>query len=183
MNRSALGIRMHSGWGVVVAVSGDVNSIEVIDRRRIVTMDSSMPGAKQPYHFAANLAAAESEGYLARCAVNSERLSLAAIKEIVRDLEIRQYYIAGCALMLASGRPLPILSKILSSHPLIHSAEGQFFRDGVRKACERLKIPVAAIPERQVEERARKIFGKGFNEVQSNLSSIGKSLRPPWTKD
>ena len=61
MKPAALGVRMHSGWGVLVAVSGDAASIEIIDRRRIVTIDASVPGAKQPYHHAANLALGESE--------------------------------------------------------------------------------------------------------------------------
>ena len=55
MKRAALGFRIHSGWGVLVAVSGDANSLEIMDRRRIVTADPSIPGAGQPYHHAASL--------------------------------------------------------------------------------------------------------------------------------
>jgi len=43
---------------------------------------------------------------------------------------------------------------------LIHTAEGEFFRHAVRQACERLKIPVTAIRERDLEERAKVMFGK-----------------------
>ena len=64
---------MHSGWGVLVAVSGDAESIEIIDRRRIVIIDASIAGAKQPYHHAANLALGESEKHLGNCAEISER--------------------------------------------------------------------------------------------------------------
>jgi len=62
MKRAALGVRMHSGWGVLVAVSGDAHSVEVLDRRRIVTTDPSIPGAKQPYHYAAGLGLADHLG-------------------------------------------------------------------------------------------------------------------------
>jgi hypothetical protein len=145
MKRAALGVRMHSGWGVLVAVSGDANSVEVeiIDRRRIVTTDPSIPGANQPYHYAASLGLSElglpesgftesgfaesgfSEPvtYLANCAAVSERLALAAVGEVVRELDRRHYRLVGSAVLLASGHPLPSLAKILASHPLIHTSE------------------------------------------------------------
>jgi len=43
MKRAALGIRMHSGWGMLVAVSGDADSLEILDRRRIVITDAAIP--------------------------------------------------------------------------------------------------------------------------------------------
>src|SRR5208337_3848911 len=159
MKRAALGVRMHSGWGVLVAVSGDADSVEVMDRRRIVTTDPRIPGASQPYHYAASLGPAESERYLANCAAASERLALAAVGEVVRELDGWHYRIVGSAILLASGRPLPSLSRILASHALIHTAEGEFFRNAVRKACEGLKISVTAVRERELDERAETAFG------------------------
>lgn len=183
MKRAALGIQMHSGWGVLVAVSGDANWVEVVDRRRIVTTDPKVPGANQPYHYAASLGLPESERYLANCAAVSERLALAAVEEVVRELDGRHYRIVGSAVLLASGRPLPSLSKILASHSLIHTAEGEFFRNAVRKACERLKISVTAIRGRELDERAKTAFGGAACQVQSRVSSLGSSIGPPWTKD
>jgi len=183
MKRAALGVRMHSGWGVLVAVSGDANSVELVDRRRIVTMDPGTRGAKQPYHYAANLGLQDSERHLANCAAASERLALAAVGQVVRELEERNYRIVGSAVLLASGRPLPELSKILASHTLLHTAEGEFFRNAVRKACERLKISVTAIRERDLEELAKTAFGNAARKVQQRISSLGSSIGPPWTKD
>jgi len=85
--------------------------------------------------------------------------------------------------LLASGRPLPSLSEILASHALIHTAEGEFYRGAVRKACERLEIQVTAIRERDLEERAETVFGNAASEVQRRISILGRSLGPPWTKD
>ena len=183
MKRAAFGVRMHSGWGVLVAVSGDANSVEVLDRRRIVTADPKIRGANQPYHYAASLELPESERFLANCAAGSECLALAAVGEVVRELVGRHYRIVGSAVLLASGRPLPSLSKILASHPLIHTAEGEFFRDAVRNACERLKISVMAIRERELDERAKTAFGNAASRVQRRISGLGSSIGPPWTKD
>jgi len=183
MKRAALGVRMHSGWGVLVAVSGDADSLEVLERRRIVTADPTLAGARQPYHFAESLGLREAERYLADCTAVSERLAFDAIKDVVSNLEARRFPIAGCAVLLASGRALPSLPEILASHALIHTAEGEFFRDAVRNACRLLKISVTAIKERDLDDRARIVFGKGASRMQRRISSLGSSIGPPWTKD
>jgi hypothetical protein len=178
MKSAALGFRMHSGWGVLVAVSGDSHSVEILDRKRIVVTDSGVAGANQPYHYAAGLKLSASESHIANCAAISERMALAAIEEVVWELETRDYRIAGAALLLASGRPLPSLSKILASHPLIHTAEGEFFRNSIR-----LRISVEAIRERDVEERVKAVFGNRASRVQHSVAAAGRSIGPPWTKD
>lgn len=183
MKRAALGVRMHSGWGVLVAVSGDAESIEIIGRRRMVTIDASIPGARQPYHYAVSLGIGESEKYLGSCAENSERLASAAVSEVIEELEGRDYRVVGCAILLASGRPLPSLTNILASHPLIHTAEGEFFREGVRRACQRLEISVTEIRERDLDEQAKTTFGNAANRLRRRISSLGRSTGPPWTKD
>lgn len=128
MQRAAIGVRMHSGWGAVVAVTGKPGTVEVIDRKRIVVTDEKIPGAKQPYHFAKTLGLSEAEKHLAKCAGVSERLALAAVRDLVGELKGRDYRVVAAAVLLASGRPVPPLAEILASHALIHTAEGEFFR-------------------------------------------------------
>ena len=183
MKRAALGIRMHSGWGVLVAVSGDANSLELMDRRRIITADPAMARAQQPYHYAASLELPEAEQYLAACAAASITLASAAVGDLIRRLEGRQYRVAGAAILLASGRALPSLAQILAAHPLIHTAEGEFFRNAVRKACEDFGIPVTAIKEREMDERAGAVFGSAVSGVRHTIATLANTLGPPWTKD
>jgi len=179
---------MHSGWGVLVAVSGDPSLLEVIDRRRIVVADPAISGANQPYHHAAalrvsDLGLRESEKYLAGYATVSERLAFAAVEEVMRELEKRDHRVVGSAVLLASGHPLPPLAKILGSHPLLHTAEGQFFRNAVIQACQRLKLAVAEIRERELEEQAKIAFGSAASQLQRRIATLGSLLGPPWTKD
>ena len=183
MKRAALGFRMHSGWGVLVSVTGDPYEEEVIDRRRIAISDPAKPGANQPYHYAAALEFPAGERHLANCQAASEHLALTAIKQVVQELEARDFRIAGAAVLLASGRPLPSLAKILASHPLIHTAEGEFFRNSIRMACEQLQIPVEAIRERELEKRAKTAFGNAASRLQRRIASAGRSIGPPWTSD
>ena len=137
MKRAAIGVQMHSGWGVLVAVSED--PVEILARQRFVTADPEMRGAIQPYHFATGLKSPDQEKHLAQCAAASSRLAAAAIAEVVKELSGRDYRVAGAAVLSASGRPLPALAVILAAHPLIHTAEGEFFRHAVCTACEALR--------------------------------------------
>jgi hypothetical protein len=98
-------------------------------------------------------------------------------------LNARHYRVVGSAVLLASGRSLPPLEKILAAHPLIHTAEGEFFRHTVIQACEDLQIPVTAIRQRDLDERAKAAFGKLASEVQGSIEGLGKTIGPPWTKD
>ena len=183
MKRAAIGVRAHSGWGALVAVTNNAGTVEVIDRRRVIIIAPGTPGAKQPYHFAENLELAEAEAFIDKCSAASERLALSAIRELVGELRDRHYRLVGSAVLLASGRPLPPLSKILASHALIHAAEGEFFRRMFWKAFEDLDLTVTGVRERDLEECAHSTFGRAATRMQQQISTLGRVLGPPWTQD
>lgn len=183
MNRAAIGVRMHSGWGALVAVSHHAGKAEVIDRRRITLATPGAPGAIQPYHFAKDLALPAAEKFIGDCFAASKSLAAAAIQDVVNELRARKYRIVAAAVILASGRPLPPLAKILAAHPLLHAAEGEFFREAFTKACESLDIPVTGLRQRDLEEQARKIFGKSAIRISQQITAAGRCLGPPWTTD
>jgi hypothetical protein len=183
MQPAAIGIRPHSGWAAVVVVSGAAGAIEVINRRKIVITASHIKGAKQPYHFALEQRLANPENYLAECAAASEQLAFQALRETVEEGLRGGKAVARCAILLAAGRKLPELPKILASHPLIHTAEGEFFRESFRRAGERLKMAVTGFRERDLDEHARAVFGAGAGSLKIEIASLGKTLGPPWTTD
>ena len=181
MQPAAFGVQMHSGWGVLIAMSLD--PLELLTRRRIVAADPKIPGAIQPYHFAAQLEHAQQEKHLSHCAVSSCTLAVSAVGEVMSELNQRHYPIVGAAVLFAAGRALPALAKILSAHPLIHTAEGEFFRQTAVKAFRDLQIPVAAIRERELAARATAVFGSRASRMQAAISNLGTSVGPPWTRD
>jgi hypothetical protein len=128
MKHAALGFRMHSGWGGLVGLSANDNSVDVTARRHIVTADPKIPGARQPYHYASCLTLSEAEEYLAKCAAASESLSLAfeAIEDVVRELEGRDYRLLGSAVLLAAGRPLPLRENSHGAFAHSHGGRGVF---------------------------------------------------------
>jgi len=165
----------------VVVVAGSPGAVEVVDRRKIVITDPIIQGANQPYHFAKDLP--DPDRYLAECAAASERLAWEALREVVSEARRRQKAVAGCAILLASGRKLPALANILASHPLIHTAEGEFFRQAFRRAGERLKLEVTGIREMDLDDRSQMTFGASVKSLQREIAGLGKSLGPPWTAD
>jgi hypothetical protein len=183
MKRAAIGFRMHSGWGALVAVSHSAEKVEIVDRRRILLIEPKIPGTKQPYHFSENLELPEAEKFLANCFSASQEFALAAIRESVESLRVRQYSVAGAAIILASGRTLPPLPKILASHALIHTAEGEFFREVVWRACQALDIPVKGFRERDLDGCAAVAFGEAAAKTLQQIANGGRSLGPPWTTD
>ncbi len=184
MKEVAIGVRVHSGWSAVVAVSGDdAGGPEIVERKHITIIDPTAAGAKQPFHFAEALNDEAAERHIAGCAKASRRLALAAVGEMLDGLRLRDCKIAGCALLLASGRTLPPLPDILASHALIHTAEGEFFRQIFRDAFEQLRVRVTGFRERALEENAATIFGNSAPQVLQRIAGLGRAVGPPWTQD
>jgi hypothetical protein len=183
MKPAAIGVRVHSGWSVLVAVSIAADLPEIVERQRIVIIDPARPGAKQPYHFAERLSMQAAEKHISDCAADSQRLARTTVDGTLHDLRRRGYKVTGCALLLASGRALPSLPDILASHALIHTAEGEFFRDLFRNSFEQLRVRVTGVRERDLEDRAGTAFGDDAPQVVRRISELGRVAGPPWTTD
>jgi len=183
MKPAAIGVRVHSGWGAVVVLAGSPASPAVIERSKITIIDPKSPGAIQPYHYAASRELAAAEKHIARSAADCNRLAIKALTQLCAQLRDRGFAGTGAAILLSSAKTLPNLDKILAAHPMIHTAEGEFFRQAFRHAFESLEVPVTGIRERDLEERAQEAFGKLATQVRKNIDGMRRLLGPPWTQD
>lgn len=183
MKSAAIGIRVHSGWGALVAMAGLQGMEEVIMRRKVVIIDAKASGVTQPYHYVEEMELRAAERHLSKCAADSCRLALQALSQIAKELREGDFHLEGSAILLGSARPLPDLDEVLASHALIHAAEGEFFRQAFREALERLEIPVTGIRERELKDCATATFGKAASDIQNRINAMGRSLGPPWTQD
>jgi len=178
---AALGLRAHSGWAALVAVGGGPASPEVLDRRRIEMADD--PEAKQPYHAAEELPLAKARALLERLARQAEERAAAGLGAVLADLRADGYDVVGAIVLTASGKPLPPLESILASHALIHTADGEHFRDALAFGAQQHRLPVARIREKDLLARAATAVGRPAPDLQAAVTAWGKPLGPPWTQD
>jgi len=170
--RTALGFRAHSGWAAMVVVAGTIDAPGVLERRRIVIADPEMPGSKQPYHAASELPFREAEALVRMAIASSRAMALEAISASVEALRSQGHEVAGCGILFGSGRALPALEGILASHALIHTAEGEMFRNVLVWAAHEQRLPVTGVQEKGLDATSLK-----------RIESLGKLIGPPWTQD
>jgi hypothetical protein len=183
VGKAALGLRAHSGWAALVAVAGTRGSIEVVDRRRIELSASKTPGPKQPYHEAEGQKLEKARQIVMRYAEEAGRLASEGFRAVLADLKNSGHDVVGCGLLLASGRPLPALESILASHALIHSADGELFRDALAGAAKEHRLALIRIKEKEAVGEVASRLRLEPTELQRRVAGLGKSVGPPWTQD
>jgi len=178
--RAAIGLRAHSGWAALVAVRGPASAPCVVERRRV---EMAAGKAKQPYHTAERLPVPEASALLDRFLRAAAARAGQAIAEVLEALGKRGLEPAGAIVLTAAGRPLPALESVLASHALIHTADGEHFRDALAAAAERHGLRVIRVRERDLVARAAETLGRRSTDLQDVVASWGKPLGPPWTQD
>jgi len=170
--RAALGFRAHSGWAALVVVAGSIESPRILERRRIVIADPEMAGSKQPYHAAAGLQLPQAEALVRKAVESSRALAQEAILARLKALRSQGHEVSGCGVLVGSGKTLPALEKILAAHPLLHTAEGEMFRDVLIWAAKECGLPVIGVREKNLD-----------SALLQRIASLGKLIGPPWTQD
>ena len=183
MKPAAVGFRVHSGWTALVAVALEGNQPIILVRQRPHLVATFNYTFRQPYHTAEKMLLAEAETFLEQQRKDSRKLALAAIRTAQTEAAQQGFQITRAALLLASGRPLPELSKILASHSTIHSADGEFFREALVHACAKSKLALTSIKERELLAAAAGKLRRNSTALTSRLTGLGKPLGSPWTAD
>jgi len=183
MKSVTLGFRVHSGWAVAVALCGPLDLPIVIDRRRIQLVKTFTYTYRQPYHTAEKMPAKDAAKFVSSIRSEAARLASSSLRSLQKDLIEQEYKITRCALLLASGRTLPQLERILASHALIHTADGELFRDALRAACTHCRLPLEVVREKELFEVASKTLGITTAALKRRIAEFGKSFGPPWTQD
>ena len=176
MKRAALGFRAHSGWAAMVALREPAAAPLVIQRRR-VELAGSLP--RQPYHAATEMRLDEAAAFIQECRVAATANAARALGSAVADLKDKGLEIAGAVVLAASGRPIPDLAATLASHPMVHTAEGQLYRDALKNACELRGLPVTLVKEKELPAR----LGLPMPDVERRLREMGEAIGPPWRQD
>jgi len=183
MKSAVVGFRVHSGWTALVAVALQEAKPIVLARQRPHLVETFSYTFRQPYHTAEKMALEQAREFLAKQQAETRCYALAAIRATERDVAQQGYEVTRAALLLASGRQLPELAKILAAHSLIHTADGEFFREALLHGCAQCKLPVTCIKERELLGIASDAFRRKPAALAKVAGDLGKPLGSPWTQD
>jgi len=183
VNKAALGFRVHSGWTSLVAVAMDKGSPIVLLRQRPHLVETFSYTFRQPYHTAATMEIEEAREFVQRVRVEAGNFAFEAIRAARAEAKQFGFEVKRAALLLASGRPLPELERILAAHSLIHTADGELFREAILQASSRCKLRVAALRERELLATAGEVLHKKPEAILRRVSELGRQVGSPWTQD
>jgi hypothetical protein len=180
---AALGFRVHSGWAALVAISLDGHSPVVLQRQRPHLVKTFTYEFRQPYHTAEKKPLDESRAFVSNAQAEARHLATRTVESARGDLRKQGYKLDRCGLLLASGRPLPELAQILRSHALIHSADGELFRNALLDASKSCGLKVFTTKENELLEFASQTLRQPHQELMARLADLGSALGAPWSRD
>ena len=183
MKHAALGLRAHSGWTALVAVSLEKDGPRILVRQRPKLVETFTYEFRQPYHSAGKMSLDKAREFIFRVESEAQRLAVEAIRPIRAGLRREGYELTCLALPLASARALPDLATVLSSHALIHSADGELFRRALIQGGKRCHVPALTFKERELFSVACQTLRIPHHDLRALLTALGKPIGSPWSQD
>ena len=180
---AALGFKLHTGWAVLVAVSGGPAKFEILLRRRIQLLPSGDAVPRFMYHRAAEISLTQATALIQQAESTARDAACLAVSEALDHL--RTLNVTAKAAGIASGsKPVPTdLAAVLRSHPMIHTAEAALFQRAIASACEKCGLAVTSAPEREIWAQAAKASGSKEALLHKRVEDLRKSVGPPWGSD
>ena len=180
---AALGFAPHSGWAAAVALGGSRDAPEVLARTRVEMADSRRPGSKQPYHAVEALGVKKAAEQLDRYMDAAQANAYAGIQTLIKDLGRTGWRITTLGILDSSGRKGGALDAILASHALIHTADGDHFRQALAAAAERSGLVASRIRVKDLEREAAVRLARPIASLRKAVIDLGRPVGPPWGAD
>jgi hypothetical protein len=180
---AALGFKLHTGWAMLVALTGNPAKFEILLRRRIELLlpDDVIP--RFVYHKAAELSLTQATKLIQQAEAAACDAGRAAVNEALDHLRSIGVSVKAAGIASAS-KPVPAdPSAVLRSHPMIHTAEAALFRRALASACEDSGLAVTSAREREVWGQAAKASGMKEAFVRKRIEDLRKSVGAPWGSD
>jgi len=167
----------------MVAVCVEKGGPRVLARDRVHLVEEFSYRFRQPYHTAERMKLEEAREFVKRVEGESERLAHRAISAVQSDLPKQGIQLTRCGLLLASGRTLPEFEKVLASHALIHTADGELFREALLRAAKRCALETVSIKEKELLNQARQTLRAQPTALQRRVTELGKPFGSPWSQE
>jgi hypothetical protein len=168
---------------MVVIVGGIPAAPRVLLRERVDLADPPLAGSKQPYHNIEGRPLPEARARLAQFEESANRLALGALRSLAHTARTLGAEARAAGILASSGRVGATLAATLASHPLIHTADGNHFRDALGHGCEALGLPVTRVTQKDLTTRASAALAKSPQALAATLATLGRELGAPWGAD
>ena len=180
---AALGCRAHTGWAVLVVVTGGLARPEVVFRGRGELGDPGGRVRKNVYHAARAL----EPGVAAELVEAGERIAAeqaaAALERTLREARSEGAVVRSCAVVLGAPSGGTRLDTILRSHALVHAAEGRLYQGALLQGAESLGLGAIAVPKQSIWEQGEEALGLARDELRQWIDGLRRELGPPWAQD
>lgn len=183
MSMAAVGFRVHSGWSAVVVLTLDGGKPAVLARQRLELVEIFDYQFRQPYHTAERMEREKGPEFVAQISQMAREIAYGELRKLQTETRKLKFRITKCGLLVASGRPLPDFEKIMRSHPLLHTAEGELFREALARAAERCGMRVSRVREKEVVAEGVRRLGVAKAALLKILTELGRGLGAPWSQD
>jgi hypothetical protein len=160
--RCALGFAVHTGWAAYVLAGGSIQSPLIESRERIDLLGDA---ERFVFHRAAEMSPDKAKEFVAQTARDARAAAVRAIRKAVEGRDV-----AACAIV-ARPNPMPPLAQVVASHPMIHTAEGLFYRDVLRAAAEQVGVSVQVVSPKTLDTK------------NARLTAVGRAIGKPWNAD
>ena len=149
----AIGITVHTGWGACVVVGGSLRKPQIIGNRVVELLEDA---ERFCYHRAAEMETASVPQWLTRIRAKALARARSELAPLLAE------HIRVSAIVAKDGA-LPDAETALTAHTRIHSAEGLFYRDIFRDACQ---LPCHIFPSASLD-----------------ITTVGRLATKPWGRD
>ena len=183
MKQAAVGFCVHSGWSAVVALSMTKGSPVVEIRERVHLVEEFTFRLRQPYHTAENMPLVEAREFIDKVRKTAGHLAHRSIRSLQERLHEHGCELNRGTLLLASGKRLPELEAVLESHALIHTADGELFREAIREAGSHCGLRLLRVREKELLKRASQQSGRSEAVLLQQAKELGRPFGSPWSRD
>jgi hypothetical protein len=173
---ASIGLRLHTGWAILVAVADDGDAVRILHRCRLELLP---PGTGRfVYHEAAELALADAGRLIDSVRHDAEATARKNIQSAIENLNVTRSCISTGSEPVSND-----LGAVLRSHARIHAAESALYFDATASACKHLGIPLITVRERDVWRQASVNARMSEADLKATIAAVRKTIGPPWTAD
>ena len=167
----------------MVVLGGTPAKPLVLARERLELADAKLAGSKQPYHAVEPLPLEEARARLATLAASSARLAASGIRALASTAHAAGVELRAAGILDSAGRSGAPLEAILASHALIHTADGNFFREALESGCAAQRLAVTRIRQRDLTGEAAAELERSPEELRATVAQLGREVGSPWGAD